>query len=103
MKEVKPYEEHPKCPKCSTLSPQVPYSWGADAKGDYEWLKVTCSECGYTWNMETADSGKKQVILEEPGDHIPEKSALDLLKENEKVLKEDDETKLAPVGGVVKE
>jgi len=101
MKELQPFIPAGKieCPKCLNGYMQLKM-YGIDEE---EYIEVTCGACGYTWNMETADSGKKQVILEEPGDHIPEKSALDLLKENEKVLKEDDETKLAPVGGVVKE
>lgn len=80
MKEVLPFNDNPECPKCLTMSPLLQFCWLTDGR---EYLKVTCEECGYTWNMETADKDKKELILEE--------------KIEVKVNGEDEETKLAPV------
>lgn len=94
MKEILPFNENPECPKCQTMSPRLEFCWLTDGR---EYLKVTCEECGYHWNMETADSGKKELILEE--EKPPEK----FYEETEEGMKakEDDgqDTRLAPVEG----
>ena len=77
--KLESFTESPKCPKCLTMSPMLKLIELSDGK---ECLEVTCEECGYSWNMETADSEKKKEIME-------------VKKEQE--VKEDDETKEAPV------
>lgn len=111
MKDLKPFTPAGKieCPKC--LTNYMELKLYHDQEGS-EYIEVTCGCCGYTWNMETADSGKKGVILECKDEIavtgskvklVDEKSALSLLKENEQVLKEgmgkveDEDTKPAPV------
>lgn len=72
MKAFQPYEENPTCPKCNNMTPKLTFSWGSDANKDYEWLKVTCSGCCYTWNMETADTEKKPKVLLEKKEEFVE-------------------------------
>ena len=126
MKDLKPFTpaEKIECPKCLNGYMELKI-YGIDEE---EYIEVTCGACGYTWNMETADAGKKQVILEElvkPNPKaekalenlgiidvkdkepvvgskvklVEEKSALTLLKENEETLKDG----MAKMGDDVKE
>ena len=93
MKNLRPFIEEPGCIKCLNNNMELKL-YGIDEE---EYIEVTCSECGYTWNMATADSGKKQVILEE------EKAPPKEYEETEEGMKakEDDDTKLAPVEKVL--
>lgn len=93
MKDLQSFTKEYRCPKCLGLSRKIEFAWQSDG---VEYLKVTCGSCGYTWNMETADAGKKQVILEELVKPNPQaKKAMDELGVG---AKEDDETKEVPLG-----
>lgn len=61
MKEVQPFSKLQECPKCLSKYTRKKHCTLTDGR---EYIEVTCEMCGYHWNMETADAGKKQVILE---------------------------------------
>jgi len=64
-----------------------------------EYLEVTCEECGYSWNMETADDKPKEIMEGKEEEVIPESLKLlrDTQAETEKKAAEDEDTKEAPV------
>ena len=65
MKNLKPFIPAGKieCPKCLNGYMELKYCVEPDGTmldGRKEYIEVTCGACGHVWNMETADSGKKE-------------------------------------------
>ena len=78
MKDLKPFIPAGKieCPKCLNGYMELKLC-GIDEE---EYIEVVCGGCGYTWNMATADAGKKREIMEgKKEEEIPE--SLKLLRD----------------------
>ena len=62
MKDLKPFTKLQECPKC--LSKYTEKKFFYTSEGEPEYINVKCRGCGYSWDMETADVGKKKEIME---------------------------------------
>ena len=61
---LKSFSRLQECPKCLSKYTEKKFYYAGDNAPQY--INVTCSSCGYSWNMKTADSGKELILEEKP-------------------------------------
>jgi len=57
MKELQPYAARDKCPKCECGANKETYCQKDEGTNtEQEYLHIRCGNCGYEWDVETADA-----------------------------------------------
>jgi len=54
MNPVRPWTDHPMCPKCTQRDINGQFDYHYCEIGDDELLILTCKSCGFQWPMEVA-------------------------------------------------
>jgi ribosomal protein L37E len=49
------YDQHENCTKCGYPGKIALYEKCRGSEGTWEWLKLTCSRCGYSWVRDCLD------------------------------------------------